>query len=208
LIFGAAPGLLDMKQTTFAFAAPEVALASAVCVEIGHELGLACMAPSQSTDAKHPGVQAAYEKMLKGFTVTATRPDLMTGIGMLHAANLASLPQAVIDDEMAQAILRILDGPESRRPVQLAMMERMGFAANYLMEKDTSRRLRAGEVFSPGRRPPVVRALGGGGPGRARGRDRPRARDHSPPPATARPCSTTPSAPSSRPAWPREATEA
>jgi trimethylamine:corrinoid methyltransferase-like protein len=28
-------------------------------------------------------------------------------------------------------------------------MERMGFAANYLMEKDTSRRLRAGEVFSP-----------------------------------------------------------
>ena len=150
LIFGAAPGLLDMKQTTFAFAAPEAALASAVCVEVGHSLGLACMAPSQSTDAKHPGVQAAYEKMLKGFTVTATRPDLMTGIGMLNAANLASLPQIVIDDEMAQAILRILDGPEvSEDSLQVAMMERMGFAANYLMEKDTSRRLRAGEVFSP-----------------------------------------------------------
>jgi trimethylamine:corrinoid methyltransferase-like protein len=108
------------------------------------------MAPGQSTDAKHPGVQAAYEKMLKGFTVTATRADLMTGIGMLNAANLASLPQIVIDDEMAQAILRILDGPEvSEDDLQLAMMERMGFAANYLMEKDTSRRLRAGEVFSP-----------------------------------------------------------
>ncbi len=88
LILGAAPGLLDMKQTTFSFAAPEAALASAVCVEVGHGLGLACMAPSQSTDAKHPGIQAAYEKMLKGFTVAATRPDLMTGIGMLHAANL------------------------------------------------------------------------------------------------------------------------
>ena len=167
LIFGAAPGLLDMKQTTFAFAAPEAALASAVCVEVGHSLGLACMAPGQSTDAKHPGIQAAYEKMLKGFAVTATRADLMTGIGMLNAANLASLPQIVIDDEMAQAILRILDGPEvSGDTLQVAMMERMGFAANYLMEKDTSRRLRAGEVFSPWvAEPPVVRALGGGGQG-------------------------------------------
>jgi trimethylamine---corrinoid protein Co-methyltransferase len=150
LIFGAAPGLLDMKQTTFAFATPEVALASAVCVEVGHSLGLACMAPGQSTDAKHPGIQAAYEKMLKGFVVSATRPDLMTGIGMLHAANLACLPQIVVDDEMAQAILRILDGPDiSEATVLVEMMERMGFAANYLMEKDTRVRLRAGEVFSP-----------------------------------------------------------
>jgi len=29
------------------------------------------------------------------------------------------------------------------------MMTRMGFAADYLLEKDTRRRLRAGEVFAP-----------------------------------------------------------
>jgi len=150
LILGAAPGLLDMKQTTFAFAAPEAALASAVCVEVGHSLGLACMAPGQSTDAKHPGIQAAYEKMLKGFAVTATRADLMTGIGMLHAANLASLPQIVIDDEMARMMLHLLAGPEvSEETLLIEMMTRMGFAADYLLEKDTRRRLRAGEVFAP-----------------------------------------------------------
>jgi trimethylamine---corrinoid protein Co-methyltransferase len=150
LILGAAPGLLDMKQTTFVFAAPEAALASAVCVEVGHSLGLACMAPGQSTDAKHPGIQAAYEKMLKGFAVTTTRADLMTGIGMLHAANLASLPQIVIDDEMAGMILHLLAGPEvSEETLLIEMMTRMGFAADYLLEKDTSRRLRAGEIFAP-----------------------------------------------------------
>ena len=150
LIMGAAPGLLDMKQTTLAFAAPEAALASAVCVEVAHHLGLPAMAASQSTDAKHPGIQAAAEKLLKGYTVTATRPDLMTGLGMLHAANLGSLPQIVIDDELTQAMLRLLDGPEISDDTVLAeMMERVGFGANYLAEKDTRRRLRAGEVFEP-----------------------------------------------------------
>jgi trimethylamine--corrinoid protein Co-methyltransferase len=150
LIFGAAPGLLDMKQTTFAFAAPEVVLASAVCVEVGHSLGLACMAPGQSTDAKHPGIQAAYEKMMKSFAVAAVHADLMTGIGMLHAANLASLPQIVLDDETAQALLRVLDGPEvSDDTLLVGMMEDMGFAPEYLREKDTRRRVRSGELFSP-----------------------------------------------------------
>jgi len=150
LIMGAAPGLLDMKQTTFSFGAIESGLAAAVCVEIGHHLGLACMAPSQSTDAKHPGIQAAYEKALKGLTVAATRPDLMTGIGMLHAANLPSLPQIVIDDEMAQMMLRILDGPEiSEGTLLVEMMERLGFSGSYLLEKDTRCRLRAGEIYAP-----------------------------------------------------------
>jgi trimethylamine--corrinoid protein Co-methyltransferase len=150
LIMGAAPGLLDMRHTTFSFGALEAGLAAAVCVEVGHHLGLACMAPSHSTDAKHPGIQAAYEKALKGLTVAATRPDLMTGIGMLHAANLASLPQIVIDDEMARMMLRILDGPRvAEETVMLETMERLGFAGNYLLEKDTRRLLRAGEVFDP-----------------------------------------------------------
>jgi len=150
LLLGAGPGTLDMRQTTFSFADPIAVLATAVCVEIGHELGLACMAPNLSNDAKHPGIQAAYEKMLKGLTVTATRPDLMTGIGMLYAANLACLSQIVIDDEMNQAILRILDGAEvTEETLQLEMMERLGFAGNYLLEKDTTRRLRGGEVFMP-----------------------------------------------------------
>jgi trimethylamine:corrinoid methyltransferase-like protein len=150
LILGAVPGLLDMRQTTFSFAAPEAALAAAVAVEVGHSLGVPVLAPSHSTDAKHPGIQAAYEKSLKGLAVASTRPDLMTGIGMLNAANLPSLPQIVIDDETARMMLRLLDGTEiTDDTIMLEMMERVGFSGGYLLEKDTRRRLRASEVFSP-----------------------------------------------------------
>jgi trimethylamine---corrinoid protein Co-methyltransferase len=150
LILGAVPGLLDMKQTTFSFAAPESALAAAVSVEVGHSLGVPVLAPSHSTDAKHAGIQAAYEKSLKGLAVASTRPDLMTGIGMLHAANLPSLPQIVIDDETARMMLRLLDGSDiTDETIMVEMMERVGFSGSYLLEKDTRQRLRAGEVFTP-----------------------------------------------------------
>ena len=150
LIMAVGTGLLDMRQTTYCFGALETALATAIAVEVGHELGVPCLASGLSTDAKHPGVQAAYEKSLKGFAVSSTRPDLMTGTGMLQAAGLACLPQIVIDDEIQQMILRLLAGAEvSEETVMAAAMERLGFAGQYLLEKDTSRRLRAGDIFMP-----------------------------------------------------------
>jgi trimethylamine--corrinoid protein Co-methyltransferase len=150
LILGAVPGLLDMRETTFSFAAPEAALAAAVCVEVGHSLGLPVLAPSHSTDAKNAGVQAAYEKSLKGLAVASTRPDLMTGLGMLYSANLPSLPQIVVDDETARMMLRLLEGAEiSDDTIMAGMMERVAFSGRYLLEKDTRRRLRGGEVFTP-----------------------------------------------------------
>jgi trimethylamine--corrinoid protein Co-methyltransferase len=151
LIMGAGTAMLDMRQTTYSFGALETAVMAAVCVEVAHHLGVPCLAPALGTDAKHPGVQAAYEKALKGLTIASTRPDLMTGgIGQLQGAGLMSLPQVVIDDEIAQMIARILDGVEvSGETILSGMIERVGHRGDYLKEKDTRRRLRAGEVFQP-----------------------------------------------------------
>jgi trimethylamine--corrinoid protein Co-methyltransferase len=103
-----------------------------------------------STDAKHPGIQAAFEKALKGLVVTSTGCDLMTGLGMLESANLASLPQIVIDDEIAQMIHGLLGGIEiTPETIMAADIERLSFSAAYLKEKETRRRLRAGEQFLP-----------------------------------------------------------
>jgi trimethylamine--corrinoid protein Co-methyltransferase len=72
------------------------------------------------------------------------------GIGLLQGAGLMSLPQLVIDDEIARMIARILEGVEvSADTLMPGMMERVGLDGTYLSEKDTSRRLRAGEVFLP-----------------------------------------------------------
>jgi trimethylamine--corrinoid protein Co-methyltransferase len=72
------------------------------------------------------------------------------GIGLLQGAGLMSLPQIVIDDEIAQMILRTLDGAEiTRETIMPEAMERVGLTGNFLTEKDTTRRLRAGEIFLP-----------------------------------------------------------
>jgi trimethylamine---corrinoid protein Co-methyltransferase len=151
LIMGVGTAILDMRQTTFCFGALEAGLAAVVCVEVAHHLGVPCLAPAMASDAKYPGVQAAYEKALKGLTVASARPDLMTGgIGVLHGAGLVSLPQIVIDDEIAQMILRILDGVAvDDDTIMAAAMRRVGHEGNYLAEKETRRRLRAGEQFFP-----------------------------------------------------------
>jgi len=151
LIMGAGTSLLDMKSGTFSFGAVETALMCAACVEVGHELGVPVLAPGLATDALYGGVQAGYEKALKGLAVAQSGSDLITGgVGLLHGAGLFSLPQVVIDGEIAAMILRMLGGAEIT--AEAAMNEvtaRVGFDGHFLGQKETSRRLRAGEVFLP-----------------------------------------------------------
>jgi len=151
VIMGIGAALLDMRETTFSFGAVETGLAAAMCVEVAHDIGVPCLAPALATDAKHPGIQAAYEKALKGLTVASARPDIMTGgIGLLQGAGLVSLPQVVIDDEIAHMILRILEGAEiSAGTIMPEVMARVGTSGNYLAERETRRRVRSGEVFFP-----------------------------------------------------------
>lgn len=151
LIMGIGAAHLDMRETTFSFGALETGVTAAMCVEVAHELGVPCLAPAMATDAKRPGIQAAYEKALKGLTVASARPDLMTGgIGVLQGAGLMSLPQIIIDDEIAQMILRILEGSEvSSQTSMPEVMARVGTEGNYLAERETRRRVRSGDLFFP-----------------------------------------------------------
>ena len=151
LIMGAGTSLLDMKTGTFSFGAVETALMCATCVEVGHELGVPVLAPGLATDALYGGVQAGYEKALKGLAVAQSGSDLITGgVGLLHGAGLFSLPQVVIDGEIAAMILRLLNGAEvTEGAVMNAATARVGFDGHFLGQKETTRRLRAGEVFQP-----------------------------------------------------------
>jgi trimethylamine--corrinoid protein Co-methyltransferase len=150
-IMGVGASLIDMHATTFVFGALETALMCATGVEVAHHLGVPALAPGLATDAKYGGIQAGYEKALKGLIVAASGADLITGgIGLLSGAGIMSLPQIVIDAEMATMIQRLLEGAEiSAATVQAETIERVAFKGDYLKEKDTSRRLRAGEVFMP-----------------------------------------------------------
>jgi trimethylamine--corrinoid protein Co-methyltransferase len=150
-IMGVGTSMLDMHATTFTFGALESALMCATGVAVAHHLGVPALAPGLATDAKYGGIQAGYEKALKGLIVAQAGADLITGgIGLLSGAGIMSLPQIVIDAEMATMIRRLLDGAEiGPATVQAETIERVAFRGDYLKEKDTARRVRAGEVFMP-----------------------------------------------------------
>jgi len=82
--------------------------------------------------------------------VCAAGPDILTGWGLLDSHNTMSLPQSVIDDEMAAMLRRLHRSVEvSEATLGGAAIATAGPGGGFLGQKDTARRIRAGEHFIP-----------------------------------------------------------
>lgn len=150
LIFAFGSGVLDMLRTTFSLGCVESALMAAMATATGHVAGVPTMHPGLSTDSKHPGLQTGYEKALKVATVCAANPDIVSGWGLIDSHNTMYLPQSVVDNEIA-AMVRRLQSPVEVSPETLAgeIIARVGPGGSFLGEKETARRVRAGEHLMP-----------------------------------------------------------
>ena len=149
-IFCFGSGVLDMLRTTFALGSLESGLMGAMATEVGHYLGVPTLNPGFSTDAKHAGVQAGYEKAMKAATVCGAVPDMVSGWGLIDSHNTMSLPQSVIDNEMAAMLHRL------HRPVEVSeatlsgdAVAAVGPGGSFLGVRDTAKRIRAGEHYMP-----------------------------------------------------------
>ena len=145
------PGILDMRTTSMSLGSPENTLMGVASVEIGHSLGLPVHNSGLSTDAQHPGIQAGYEKGLKVLVAALAGVDLVSGgFGALASSSVWHLPMVPIDAEIAALVRRIVAGSEiSPETVMLDVIERVGVGGDYLKERVTRERVRAGEHFSP-----------------------------------------------------------
>lgn len=145
------PGTLDMRTTNMAGSAPETTLISVACVEIGHHLGLPVHNAGVSTDAKAPGMQAGYEKGLKALPTALAGADVLSGgFGGIENSNTFYLPMVPIDAEIATLVRRLVaEVPIDPETVMLDAIERVGIGGDFLKEKETRRRIRAGEHFMP-----------------------------------------------------------
>ena len=145
------PGILDMRHTTMSLGNLESTLMGAAAVEIGHHLGLPVHNAGLSTDAKHCGVQAGYEKGLKVMAAVATGADLISGgFGFLDSSSTFSLSMVPVDAEIAGMARRMARGIEITPETLLAdSFARVGIGGDFLREKETRRRVRAGEHYVP-----------------------------------------------------------
>ena len=145
------PGILDMRAASMSLGCVENTLLGAASVAIGHHLGLPVHNSGMSTDAKHPGVQAGYEKGLKALTAALAGADQIGGgFGALDSASLFHLPMIPIDAEIAAMVRRLAgDTRIDEETIMIAAIERVGVGGSYLKERITRDRIRAGEHFYP-----------------------------------------------------------
>jgi trimethylamine--corrinoid protein Co-methyltransferase len=150
LVFCFGTGVLDMRQTTFSIGSLESAQMGAMAAEVGHYMGVPTLHPGMSTDAKHPGLQAGYEKALKLSAVCSANPDIVTGWGLIDSHNTMYLPQSVVDNEMAGMARRLFGEVEvSEATLAGASISRVGPGGGFLGERETAKRIRAGEHYHP-----------------------------------------------------------
>jgi trimethylamine--corrinoid protein Co-methyltransferase len=151
LVFGASSNIMDMHSCHVAYGAPESHLMAAASIEMGHFLGVPVAVPGLGTEAKYPGIQAGFDKAFKGLTTAAAGADVLSGgVGMLDSVDLLYLPQIVIDCEIVGIIRRLLaDVTISHEEILGEMIERVGPGGHFLAEKETTRRIRAGQQFAP-----------------------------------------------------------
>jgi trimethylamine--corrinoid protein Co-methyltransferase len=151
LVMGVSGSVMDMRSAGVSYAAPECALMNVACVELAHHLGVPAAVPGLATDAKYAGLQAGYEKALKGLATAGVGADVLSGgVGMIDSVNSLFLPQIVVDAEIVGMIRRILGGVDVGREEMMAeMIARVGIGGDFLKEKETAKRLRAGEHFLP-----------------------------------------------------------
>jgi trimethylamine--corrinoid protein Co-methyltransferase len=145
------PGILDMRTASMSLGCPENTLMGVASVEIGHHLGLPVHNAALATDAKHPGLQAGYEKGMKALPAALAGVDLISGgFGALHSSSVWHLPMVPIDAEVATLVRRIVAGAEiSAETLMVDVIERVGVGGDYLKERITRDRIRAGEHFLP-----------------------------------------------------------
>ena len=143
-------GVLDMRRATFSLGCVESALMGAMATEVGHYLGVPTLNPGLSTDSNHAGLQTGYEKALKVAGICGADPDIVTGWGLIDSHNTMYLPQSVVDNEIAAMVRRLYGSVEvSDATLAVESIARVGPGGGYLGEKDTARRIRAGEHLQP-----------------------------------------------------------
>ena len=87
---------------------------------------------------------------MKAATVCGAVPDMVSGWGLIDPHNTMSLPESVIDNEMAAMLRRLHEPVEvSAKTLAADAIAAAGPGGSFLGHKETARRIRAGEHYMP-----------------------------------------------------------
>jgi trimethylamine--corrinoid protein Co-methyltransferase len=141
--------MMEPRTGISVWGGPELGLASAGTVQIGHHYGLPVNVYGFSTNSLTPDVQNGFERGLNAAMPALAGADELSGIGEMEAGVMGSLAQMVLDNEFAGSIQRLRKGfaaDEDALAVDVIAAVMDG-ARNYLAQKHTVRYLKSGEIL-------------------------------------------------------------
>ena len=150
ILYGAVPGLADMRYGSMVYGAAEPALMNVASVQLARHYGLVCRGNGGVTESKTIDAQAGYESgitllmaALGGANILSAGGSLEPGIGA------TSYEKAVIDNDVAGMVSRILNGiTVSDETLAVDVISRVGPGGHFLGQEHT-RRLFEKEHFIP-----------------------------------------------------------
>ena len=114
-------------------------------------MGVPTLHPGMSTDTKQPGPAGRLREGPQAQRpCAAPNPRHRHRLGTLDSHNTMYLPQSVVDNEMAGMARRLFGEVEvSEATLASASISRVGPGGGFLGERETAKRIRAGEHYLP-----------------------------------------------------------
>lgn len=150
VLYGAAPGVLDMKTSMFCVGSCEGVLQNAACAELARGYGLPVLSCGGGTDAKVPGFQSTLERTAAILTLYMEAPDIICGVGLTETAQCLHREELLLCEEIDGYCRRISKG--IRGGEEHALYDDVleaGPGGSFLAMENTVAYLRNGEHYYP-----------------------------------------------------------
>jgi trimethylamine--corrinoid protein Co-methyltransferase len=108
--YGTCGSIMDMRVGRIAIGAVEMGLINAASAQLAHFYGIPCRGTAAATDSKLLDFQAGYEKTLVLAMAALGGVNKIFYPGTMEGALTVSKESLVLDDEIAAAVYRILEG--------------------------------------------------------------------------------------------------
>ena len=150
VIYGSAPGSLDMLTTLFCVGSPESMLQNVASAEMGKWYELPNLVSVNCTEAKEPDIQCGREKVSGSILASMVGADLLCGVGVADTSNLYYPELLVLDEDSIGYAKRLANGVKCDKEHALTdEIIQIGAFGSFLAEKSTRKFLRNGEHYHP-----------------------------------------------------------
>jgi trimethylamine--corrinoid protein Co-methyltransferase len=147
--YGTCGSIMDMRVGRIAIGAVEMGLINAASAQLAHFYGIPCRGTASATDSKTLDFQAGYEKALILALAALGGVNKIFYPGTMEGALTVSKESLVLDDEIAAAVYRILEGIRvEEATLAVEVVNQVGPGGHFLKQRHTMQFLQQ-EHFLP-----------------------------------------------------------